>query len=120
MLILADHWQIYPLVKSSCGEFYICTIRANTGRSLADFHPGVSTLGEFYIRTIRANTGRSLADFSPGVSTFGEFYIGTIRAYIGRPTGRSILQYSHHVVNFTFVLLELILADQLVNLPPHN
>ena len=49
----------------------------------------------------------------------GEYYISTIRANIGRSTGRST---PHRVIssggNSTFLLLELILADQLADLPP--
>ena len=35
-LILADHLAGLTPVESSHGQFYISTIRANTGRSLAD------------------------------------------------------------------------------------
>ena len=44
-----------------------------------------------------------------------------VTAHIGRSTGRSTPQYWHLVVkngNFTFLLWELILADQLAALPP--
>ena len=50
-----------------------------------------------------------------------QFHICTVRAHIGRSTGRSTPQYWHLVVkngDFTFLLLELILADQLADLPP--
>ena len=57
--------------------------------------PVESSSGEewqFYIFTITGNTGRSLDDLSP--------------------------EYSHFMVNFKQVLLQLILADQLADLPP--
>ena len=50
-----------------------------------------------------------------------QFHICTVRAHIGRSTGRSTLQYWHLVVkngDFTFLLLELIIADQVADLPP--
>ena len=50
-----------------------------------------------------------------------QFHIATVRAHIGRSSGRSTPQYWHLVVknrNFTFLLLELILADHLADLPP--
>ena len=50
-----------------------------------------------------------------------QFHISTVTAHIGRSSGRSTPQYWHLVVkngNFTFLLLQLILADQLANLPP--
>ena len=49
-----------------------------------------------------------------------QFHISPLRAHIGRSTGRSTPQYWHLVVkngNFTFLLLELILTDQLADLP---
>ena len=50
-----------------------------------------------------------------------QFYISPVRVHIGRSTGRSTPHYWHLVVkngNFTFLLLEFILADQLADLPP--
>ena len=50
-----------------------------------------------------------------------QFHISTVRVHTGRSTGRSTMQYWHLVVkngNFIFLLLELILADQLEDLPP--
>ena len=50
-----------------------------------------------------------------------QIYISTFTAITGRSTGRSTFpQYSHLVVkhgNFTFLLLKLILADQLEGVP---
>ena len=63
-----------------------------------------------------------LADLPPILASSGpewQFYISTIRAHIGRSTGRSTPQYWHLVVkngNFTFLLLELILADEVADL----
>ena len=53
--------------------------------------------------------------------TFAPCYISTVRVHIGRSTGRSALHYWHLVVkngNFTLLLLEVILEDQLADLPP--
>ena len=63
-----------------------------------------------------------LADLPPQLeSCCGEewqFYISIITANTGRLTGRSIPKYSHLLLNFTFLIFELILADQLADLPP--
>ena len=66
-----------------------------------------------------------LADLPPPVvACSGEewqFHISTVRFHIGRSTGRFTPQYWHLVVkdgNFTFLLLELILADQLTDICP--
>ena len=50
-----------------------------------------------------------------------QFHIPTVRAHIGRSTAYLTPCWWHLVVkngNFTFLLLELILADQLADLPP--
>ena len=69
-----------------------------------------------------------LVDLPPVVASSGQewqFHIATVRAHIGRSSGRSTPQWWHLVVkngDFTLLLLELILADQvadlLVDLPP--
>ena len=52
----------------------------------------------------------------------GNFQIFTVQAHIGRSTGRSKPHIDLPVDmngNFRFLLLELILADQLADLPPN-
>ena len=67
-----------------------------------------------------------LADLPPILASSGQkwqFSIYTLRIHIGKSTGRSTPQYWHLVVkngNFTFLLLEFILADQLADLPPKS
>ena len=58
-----------------------------------------------------------MAGVPPVESSCGEFYISAIRTNIGRSTGRST-PHSHLMVNVTFLLLQLILADQVRDLPP--
>ena len=67
-----------------------------------------------------------LADVLPLVGSSGQewqYDISTVRTHIGRSSGRSTPQQWHLVVkngNMTFLLLELILADQLADLPPSS
>ena len=67
-----------------------------------------------------------VADLTPVVPSSGQewqYDISSVRAHIGRSTGRSTPRYSYLVVkngDMTFLLLELILADQLADLPPTN
>ena len=70
---------------------------------------------------VRAHIGRSNPQVVASSSQEWQFYIYTVRAHIGRSTGRSNPQYRHLVGkngDFTFILVELILADQLADLPP--
>ena len=86
---------------------------------------------QFHISTVKAHIGRSPARYTPQVQTSSgqewQFHISTVRAHIGRLTGRSKPQVRHLVVkrhlmvkngNFTFLLLKLILADHLPDIPP--
>ena len=67
-----------------------------------------------------------LADLpSPIVASNGQewqYVISTVRLHIGRSTGRSTPSRKWHLVvkndNMTFLLLELICADQLADLSP--
>ena len=64
-----------------------------------------------------------LADLPPIESISSEewqFYISTIKAHTGRSTGRCIPQLDHLMVNFTFLILELILAYELADLYPYK
>ena len=113
------------------GNFTFSTVRAHirrsTGRSMP--HPVEASSGhewQFYISTVRAHIGRSTSRSTPPVKTSSsqewKFYISTVRAHIRRSTDRSI---PHSVEasgsqngNFTFLLLELILAVLLTDLSP--
>ena len=60
-----------------------------------------------------------LADLPPVQASSGQewhFHISTVRAHIGRSPPKSHLMVKKD--NFTFLLLELILADHLAHLPP--
>ena len=65
-----------------------------------------------------------LADVPPVEASSGQewqFEIYTVRAHIDTLTGRSTPKQRHLVTkngNLRFILLELILADQLADLPP--
>ena len=62
----------------------------------------------------------------PAVAFSGQellFHISTVRAHIGRSSGRPNPQFWHLVIkngNMTFLLLVLILADQLEDQPPSS
>ena len=80
---------------------------------------------QFYISTVRFMLADQLADLPPKVLVSSgqewQFYISTVRVHICISSGRSTPHYWHLVVyngNFTFLLLEFILADQLADLPP--
>ena len=59
-----------------------------------------------------------LADLPPVEASSGQewqYEISTVRAHIGRSTGRSVKNG-----DMTFLLLELILTEQLPDLPPNG
>ena len=64
--------------------------------------------------------------YPPVVISIGEerqFYISVVRAHIDRWTDRSTPRYWHVVVKngkFTYLLLELILTDEVADLPPSS
>ena len=104
------YWQIYPPVVASSGQEW-------------QFH--ISTIGAHIGRWSGRSTGRSTPQVVASSGQEWWFHISTVRAHIGRSTGRSTPWYWHLVVkngNFTFLLLELILVDQvadlLADLPP--
>ena len=124
-LILAYQLEdLHPTVQASSGQewqFCIPTVRDHIPRSTGISTPMVQASSgqewQFHISTVRAQVGRSTDRCtSPLEASSGPEYqyeISTVRAH----TGRSTTQYRHLVVkngNFTFLLLELILAD----LPP--
>ena len=80
--------------------------------------------GNFTFLLVELILADQVADLPPVLASSGQewqFHIVTVRTHIGRFTGRSFPQYWHLVVknsNFTFLLLELILADLLADLPP--
>ena len=93
--------------------------------TITDFNYEISYLpGLTCHMDVRVQIGRSTGSSTPQVLESSgqewQFYISTVRVHIGRLTGRSTPQYWHPVVkngNFTFLLLEFILADQLADLP---
>ena len=80
--------------------------------------------GDFTLVLLELILADQVSDLPPVLVSSGQewqFHICTVRAHIGRSTGRSTLQYWHLVVkngNFTFLLLELILIDQVADQPP--
>ena len=136
--LLAD---LPPPLASSGQEwqFHISTVRAHigrwSGRSTGRSTPLVlASSGQewwFHTSTVRAHigrwSGRSTGRSTPLVlASSGQewwFHTSTVRVHIGRwsgrSTGRSTPQYWHLVVkngNFTFLLLDLILADEVADL----
>ena len=70
-------------------------------------------------QSMKCQVCSKLADLPPSGSEW-QFHIFPVRAHMGRSTGRSTPQYWHLVVkngSFTFLLLELILADEVADLP---
>ena len=94
-----------------------------TGRSTTPVEASSGQEWQYKISTVRAHPGRSTGrSTTPVEASSGQewqLYISTIRTDIGRSTGRSRPQYRHLVVkngNFTLLLLDFILADQLADL----
>ena len=80
--------------------------------------------GDFTFLPLEIILVYQLADLPPSRSASGsegQFQIFTVRDHIGRSTGTPTPQYWHVVVkngNFRFLLLGIILAYQLADLPP--
>ena len=136
-LILADEVaDLPPSILASSGQesqFYISTVRAHigrwsgrsTGRSTPQYWHLVVKNGNFTFLLLELILADEVADLPPILASNGQewqFHISTVRAHIGRwsgwSTGRSTFQYWHLMVkngNFTFLLLELILADKVAD-----
>ena len=133
--VLAD---IPPVLPSSGQEWqiHISTVRAHIGRwrgrSTPQYWHLVVKNGDFTFLLLELvlsdEVADVLADLPPVLPSSGQewqIHISTVRAHIGRWRGRSTPQYWHLVVkngDFTFLLLELILSDEvadvLADLPP--
>ena len=112
-------------------------IGRSTGRSTLPQRHLVDKNGNFQIATVRVHIGKSTGRSTPPIEASSgqewQFEIYTVRAHIG-PQGiqwlrmaiqictfRTCIGLPRHLVvkngNFRFILLELILADQLADLP---